>query len=59
MKQIANLFIVVAVVILLVAAISRVTMQPVLTMPASSLVLLTNTLILLGIAIMLLEQQKK
>lgn len=59
MKQIANLFIVVAVVILLVAAISRVTLVPVLGVPASSLVLLTNTLILLGITIMLLEQQKK
>ena len=59
MKQIANLFIVVAVVILLVAAISRVTMQPVLGVKAQSLLILTNTLLLLGITIMLLEQQKK
>ena len=59
MKQIANLFVIAAVIILLVAAISRVTLAPVLGVKAQSLVILTNTLLLLGITMMLLEQQKK
>ncbi|MFH1201736.1 MAG: hypothetical protein V1674_02470 [Candidatus Omnitrophota bacterium] len=59
MKGISNLFVVAAMILLLVAAISRVTMNPVYGVASQSLLILTNTFLLLGITMMLLEGQKK
>ena len=59
MKAIANFFAIAAVVVLLVAAISRVNLKPVYGVPSQSLLILTNTLFLVSITLMLLEEQKK